>query len=215
MAKKYKSWEAARLRRIESYNRKIQEAIASGNQVVVESLEAARNVDLAHTAEFWQRKWNELKSYAKSRGVNVKNAIRSKREFISDWMALSMDPGVKDIMREIKYGLEYDTPYKTARQMRKKVLEYRRQAKEERSRIQSEMRQYEDAGEEIPEELVQELRIQEPEDLKVRDLQKMTTKEFAEKYADQIPADYRRQRDAGLTSREAGDWISNEWFGSP
>ena len=173
-------------------------------------LEAQRNIDIAHTAAFWQTKWNEVKRYAASH--DIKNPIKSKSEFISIWMTISQEGETKDIMREIKYGLEYDTSYKVARAMRQKVREFRKRAIEEEKRRQAEVRAYEDQGLEVPDDLLDEVVI--PDDLRVRDLQNMSTTDFAKKYRDQIREEYYRMKDQGMTSKDAGLWISNNWFGS-
>ena len=208
---KYQRWEAARIRRIESYDAAIRKAKAENNQAQVKMLEAQRNIDVAHTAAFWQTKWNEVKRYAASR--DIKNPIKSKNEFISIWMTISQEGETNDIMREIKYGLEYDTAYRVARAMRQKVREFRNRAIEAEKRRRAEVQAYEDQGLDVPDDLMDEVEI--PEDLRVRDLQNMSTTEFAKKYKDQIRADYYQMKDQGMKSKDAADWISNTWFGSP
>lgn len=207
---KYQRWEAARIRRIEAYDAQIRKAQLEGNQAQLKMLEAQREMDVAHTAAFWQTKWNEVKRYAASH--DIRNPIKSKSEFISIWMTISQEGETKDIMREIKYGLEYDTSYKVARAMRQKVREFRKRAIEEEKRRQAEVRAYEDQGLEVPDDLLDEVVI--PDDLRVRDLQNMSTTDFAKKYRDQIREEYYRMKDQGMTSKDAGLWISNNWFGS-
>ena len=207
---KYQRWEAARVRRIEAYDAQIRKAKAEGNQAQQKMLEAQREMDVAHTAAFWQTKWNEVKRYAASH--DIRNPIKSKSEFISIWMTISQEGETKDIMREIKYGLEYDTSYSVARAMRQKVREFRKRAMEKEKARQSQVQAYEDQGLDVPEELEQEISI--PEDLKVRDLQNMSTTEFAKKYRDEIREDYYKMKDQGMTAKDAGAWISNTWFGS-
>ena len=207
---KYQRWEAARVRRIEAYDAQIRKAQREGNQAQLKMLEAQREMDVAHTAAFWQTKWNEVKRYAASH--DIRNPIKSKSEFISIWMTISQEGETKDIMREIKYGLEYDTSYKVARAMRQKVREFRKRAIEEEKRRQAEVRAYEDQGLEVPDDLLDEVVI--PDDLRVRDLQNMSTTDFAKKYRDQIREEYYRMKDQGMTSKDAGLWISNNWFGS-
>lgn len=208
---KYQRWEASRIRRIESYDAAIRRAKAEDNQAQVKMLEAQRNIDVAHTAAFWQTKWNEVKRYAASR--DIKNPIKSKNEFISIWMTISQEGETNDIMREIKYGLRYDTAYNVAKSMRKKARELRRAAIEAEEERLAEVRKFEGQGQEVPKELVQEIAI--PEELRLRDYQNMTTTEFAKKYKDAIKEDYYRMKDQGMKSKEAAAWISNEWFGSP
>lgn len=207
---KYQRWEAARVRRIEAYDAQIRKAQREGNQAQLKMLEAQREMDVAHTAAFWQTKWNEVKRYAASH--DIRNPIKSKSEFISIWMTISQEGETKDIMREIKYGLEYDTSYKVARAMRQKVREFRKRAIEEEKRRQAEVRAYEDQGLDVPDDLLDEVVI--PDDLRVRDLQNMSTTDFAKKYRDQIREEYYRMKDQGMTSKDAGLWISNNWFGS-
>lgn len=207
---KYQRWEAARVRRIEAYDAQIRKAQREGTQAQLKMLEAQREMDVAHTAAFWQTKWNEVKRYAASH--DIRNPIKSKSEFISIWMTISQEGETKDIMREIKYGLEYDTSYKVARAMRQKVREFRKRAIEEEKRRQAEVRAYEDQGLDVPDDLLDEVVI--PDDLRVRDLQNMSTTDFAKKYRDQIREEYYRMKDQGMTSKDAGLWISNNWFGS-
>lgn len=64
-----------------------------------------------HSAAFYEKKFNEIRNYATNKGLQF--PFRNVREFESSWNALKED-GVKQIDRSIKYGLEYNTDYKTA-----------------------------------------------------------------------------------------------------
>lgn len=208
---KYQRWEAARVSRIEAYDAQIRKAQREGNQAQLKMLEAQRNIDVAHTAAFWQTKWNEVKRYAASH--DIKNPIKSKNEFISIWMTISQEGETDDIMREIKYGLRYDTSYKTAKAMRQKARELRQASLEAEAERQAEIRAFEDQGLEVPQELTQEIAI--PKELRLRDYQNMTTTEFAKKYRDVLKEYYHKLKDDGMRSKDAKALISNEWFGSP
>lgn len=64
-----------------------------------------------HSRYFWNKKYKEIKQYARDQGVAF--PYKSKREFISDWESLRRD-GIKDVDREMKYSLKYQTSFKTA-----------------------------------------------------------------------------------------------------
>lgn len=101
MSKKIAKLEAARLRRI--------------------SQGKAREGD-SHSALFWDRKYKELRRYASEKGIEFPFA--SQREFISDWTAISQESeGSGEVMKEMKYGLQYATRYKTARAERKALMD--------------------------------------------------------------------------------------------
>lgn len=51
-------------------------------------------------------------------------------------------------------------------------------------------------------------------DVKLKDLQKMTTTDFAEAHRNELDAMYRSAKAKGMTGKEAGAYISNYWFGS-
>ena len=65
----------------------------------------------SHSQEFWNKKYNEIREYANSKGITF--PFKSVREFESTWNALKED-GIKQIDRSIKYSLQYSTDYKTA-----------------------------------------------------------------------------------------------------
>ena len=50
--------------------------------------------------------------------------------------------------------------------------------------------------------------------VKLEDLKKMTTQDFADSYATQLSAAYRELRAAGNTGKDAALIISQQWFGS-
>lgn len=50
--------------------------------------------------------------------------------------------------------------------------------------------------------------------VKLEDLKKMTTQDFADAYATQLSAAYRELRAAGTTGKDAAILISQQWFGS-
>lgn len=52
------------------------------------------------------------------------------------------------------------------------------------------------------------------EDIKFRDVKKMTTQEFAHDHQDLIMRMYDQKKSEGMKASEAGEFISNYWFGS-
>lgn len=68
----------------------------------------------SHSAVFWDRKYKELRRYASEKGIEF--PFTSQREFISDWMAISQESDNKsgEVLKEMKYGLQYATRYKVA-----------------------------------------------------------------------------------------------------
>ena len=210
---KYKRWEKARQKRIADYDKKIETAMAKGDSLLAASLRDQRDVEATHTAGFWQSKWAEVKRFLKGIGKDVKEVFQGgKREFQSTWNAMSMESKKGEVMKEMKYGLQYSTGFKTAMQeyrASRRFVEEARAAEKERLR---QVQELEAKGEEVPEDLRAE--IKEPEVLRLKDLQKMSTVEFAKKYRDEIMADYRKKRQSGMNSYAAREAISNEWFGS-
>lgn len=210
---KYKRWEKARQKRIAQYDKKIEDAVAKGDSLLAASLRDQRDVEATHTAGFWQNKWTEIKRFLKGIGKDVKDVFRGgKREFQSTWNAMSMESEKGEVMKEMKYDLQFNTGYKTALQeyrASRRFVEEARAAEKERLR---QVQELEAKGEEVPEDLRAE--IKEPEVLRLKDLQKMSTVEFAKKYRDEIMADYRKKRQSGMNSYAAKAEISNEWFGS-
>lgn len=102
MSKKIARLEAARKRRI--------------------SAGKAREGD-SHSAAFWDRKYKDLRRYARERGIEF--PFTSQREFISDWMAISQESDNKsgEILKEMKYGLQYATKYKVALAERRALID--------------------------------------------------------------------------------------------
>lgn len=223
MAKlKYLRWEGARKRRIAEIDRKIEKAKEAGDSRLVQSLVDQRTLDAAHTSEFWANKWREIKSWAKDKGINIRDTFKSKRAFQSVWLATAMEMemesnrGGGNVMKEIKYGLQYDTAYVTALAEYRMIKNFQAKAREDEENRRKELLGYEEQG--IPEEKIPAaLRqpIETPKQLRLRELQKMSTREFAEMYKNEIKADYRRMRDEGMKSKAAKSMISNVWFGSP
>lgn len=220
MAKlKYLRWESARKRRIAEIDRKIEKAKEAGDSQLVQSLVDQRTLDAAHTSEFWANKWREIKSWAKDKGIDIRETFKSKRAFQSVWLATAMemesDKG-GNIMKEIKYGLQYDTAYVTALTEYRMIKNLQAKAKEEEENRRQELQKYQEQGipdEEIPAALREP--VETPKQIRLKDLQKMSTRQFADLYKSQIMADYRRLRDEGMKSPEAKAMISNTWFASP
>lgn len=220
MAKlKYLRWESARKKRIAEIDRKIEKAKEAGDSQFVQSLVDQRTLDAAHTSEFWANKWKEIKSWAKEKGINIRDTFKSKRAFQSVWLATAMemesDKG-GNIMKEIKYGLQYDTAYVTALAEYRMIKNFQAKAKADEEDRKRQLLEYEEQGipdEEIPAALREP--IETPRSLRLKDLQKMSTRQFADLYKDQIKADYRRMRDEGMRSKDAERMISNTWFASP
>lgn len=103
MSKKIARLEAARKRRI--------------------SEGRAREGD-THSAAFWDRKYKELRRYARDKAIEF--PFTSQREFISDWMAISQETeGNKsgEVLKEMKYGLQYATRYKVALAERRALID--------------------------------------------------------------------------------------------
>lgn len=76
---------------------------------------------MAHTKEFYIKKYEEIKEYLAEKGVP--NPYNNLTSFISDYESIKED-GSKNVMREIKYYAQYETSYKTARGMLAKVREF-------------------------------------------------------------------------------------------
>lgn len=129
-----------------------------------------------HSDEFYKNKYQQLKDYARSRGI--RDPYRSWRDFKSDYLEVA-STGDKKVMKTMKYNLEYNTDYKTA------LKAYQTLKKENKD-----------------------------EDIKLRDIKKMTTREFAHDYKDLIMKTYRDKLSEGVKASEAGAFISNYWFGS-
>lgn len=64
-----------------------------------------------HSDSFWLKRYNDVKAFTQKKGITF--PFKSVREFISDYRAIKAD-GVKNVMKEIKYSLQYQTSYKTA-----------------------------------------------------------------------------------------------------
>ena len=65
-----------------------------------------------HSAEFWARKYAEMKQFSLDNGIPV----LSPNELISAWEA-EVQAGSRNPGRDLKYSLRYNTDYKTARHM--------------------------------------------------------------------------------------------------
>lgn len=213
--KRIERWERARLRRIESYDKKIERAISENNQAKAEMLQIAKTAEKAHTATFWESKWRDLKRYAKERDIDLKKAgVGSKRAFISIWMATTQDGKTKNPLRDIKYGLIYSTSRETAISLKNAAIEWRQEAMEAEAERQAKIESLQNEGKEIPKELQKEIIIP-PKAPKVLDIQKMSTREFATMYKDNLMDEYNELRAGGMTGKEAKHWIANQWFASP
>ena len=213
--KRIERWERARLRRIESYDKKIERAISENNQAKAEMLQIAKTAEKAHTATFWESKWRDLKRYAKEKNIDLKKVgVGSKRAFISIWMATTQDGKTKNPLRDIKYGLIYSTSRKPANSLKKAAIQWRQEAMEAEAKRKAKIEKLQNEGKEVPKELQTEIIIP-PEAPKAREIQKMSTREFAEMYKDQLMDEYHALREGGMKGKEAKQWISNQWFASP
>ena len=128
---------------------------------------------MKHSQEFYERKFTEVKEYIEKKGLDNPYG-NSLTKFISDYESIR-DEGSKNVMKDIKYYIQYETSYQTARGMLQKVREF--------------------GGSE-----------------RFKELKGMTTREFAEKYIDQLKADQAQARSmfGSSYSQMIGIW----WFGS-
>lgn len=65
---------------------------------------------MSHTIDFFKRKFAELNDFATSKGIMFPYA--NLDEFISDYKDVSLSS--KNVMKDMKYNLQYETSYKTA-----------------------------------------------------------------------------------------------------
>ena len=160
------------------------------------------------------------------------------REFISVYRSMVND-GYDRPLDDMRYFLKYKTSYKTALSMYRMAKSAREewQAKKEKNEIAKAIykqreREIEDvkerieAGEVIEQDYLDEISDietaaskdfdePEPERVLLKDMQSMTTKEFADKYKDMLRDAYNAKRAEGATSKEAKEYVSAQWFGSP
>ena len=74
-----------------------------------------------HTLEYYEKKYAEIKEYSIETGVA--NPYGNLTQFISDYQSVKND-GSKNVMKDIKYYMQHETSYKTARAMLAKVREF-------------------------------------------------------------------------------------------
>ncbi len=77
---------------------------------------------MRHSQEFYERKFAEVKEYIEIKGLENPYG-NSLTKFISDYEAIK-DEGAKNVMKDLKYYLQYETSYNTARSMLQKVREF-------------------------------------------------------------------------------------------
>lgn len=77
---------------------------------------------MKHSKEYYERKFAEIKDYADLKGLENPYGS-SLTKFISDYEAVK-DEGSKNVMKDLKYYLQYETSYNTARAMLQKVREF-------------------------------------------------------------------------------------------
>lgn len=199
--------------------------------------EIRTSVPDSHSIQFFDYQYQRMQRYAKEKGVAF--PYRSRREFISDYRAIKMS-GSKRPLDEMRYFLKYKTSYRVARAEYKMAKEQRqewlaRKAKHEENlakfRIwkgeEQDIQDRLDYGERVdqdeiddlysrkPEEEPEEFDEEEPEEYTFRELQNMDVREFAERNKDLLRQAYHEQREAGKSSKEAKQYISTNWFGSP
>lgn len=160
------------------------------------------------------------------------------REFMSVYRSMVND-GSKRPLDDMRYFLKYKTSYKTALAMYRKAKSARDewQAKKEKSEIAKalykqrkeeieDVKERVEAGEVIDQDYLDEISDievaasedfdePEPERILLKDMQNMTTAEFAEKYKDMLRESYHSIRAEGASSKEAKKYVSAQWFGSP
>ena len=160
------------------------------------------------------------------------------REFMSVYRSIVHD-GSKRPLDDMRYFLKYKTSYKTALQMYRQAKAVRDewQAKKEKSEIAKalykqreeeieDVKERVEAGEVIDQDYLDDISDievaasedfdePEPERILLKDMQNMTTAEFAEKYKDMLREDYHARRAEGASSKEAKQYVSTKWFASP
>lgn len=65
---------------------------------------------MSHTLEFYKKKYRELQDFADLKGIE--SPYRNIDEFISDYQDVALSS--KNVMKDMKYNLQYETSYKTA-----------------------------------------------------------------------------------------------------
>lgn len=65
---------------------------------------------MSHTKDYFERKYAELREFADTKGVEF--PYSNLNEFISDYQDVSLSS--KNVMKDMKYNLQYETSYKTA-----------------------------------------------------------------------------------------------------
>lgn len=72
----------------------------------------SKKTNYNHSNKFFSKKWKELKAWAKKQMVKLPYA--NKWQFEQDYYT-TKEEGSKNVMGDIKYGLQYNTNYKTAK----------------------------------------------------------------------------------------------------
>lgn len=175
-----------------------------------------------HTVAFFDAQYEKMRRYADSIGVEF--PWRSRREFISDYRATKAS-GSERPLDEMRYFLKYSTGYKTALAEYRMSRQYREDWKRRRAEYNERLAKFnavqdrKAAGEVVPDEEdveePEEVDEEEPRAYTFRELQKMTTQEFAEANKDMLRDAYHELKRGGKSSKDAKKWISTYWFGSP
>lgn len=185
-----------------------------------------------HTAQYFDFQYQKMRDYAAKKGLTF--PYINKSEFISDYKTIKSS-GVKRPLDEMRYFLSHKTSYKVALSEYRKSKEAREEwikrkeehqarvdayvsSQEQREDIEDRM----DSGEIIDQDELDaipedpgEFEEEEPPAYRLRDLQDMTTQEFAEENKDLLRNEYHKRREEGLSSKQAKEWVSTEYFGSP
>ena len=185
-----------------------------------------------HSMQFFDYQYQKVQRYAQEKGLDF--PWRSKREFISDYRATKMD-GAKRPLEEMRYFLRYKTSYKVAVAEYRKVKlareEWQKRKEEHELRLakfktrQEEVEDVEErmeSGEVFDQDYLEDLPSdpgefdeEEPMDFTLKELKEMSVKEFAEAHKDMLRDEYHKKRDEGMSSKQAKEYVSAQWFGSP
>lgn len=210
----------------------------SGEANIVASIRRGirQTVPDRHSISFFDYQYQKMQRYARDRGMDF--PWRSKREFISDYRSTKMS-GVDRPLDEMRYFLKYKTSYRVALaeyRMAKKAREEWRKRKEEheirvaeyqaRIKEKEDVKERLDAGEVFDMDYLEDLlsktseepgafEEEEPFEYSFKELKEMSTKEFAESNKEMLREQYHQLRGEGMTSKEAKNYVSAQWFGSP
>lgn len=126
---------------------------------------------------FYNKKWNELKQWAKKEHINLKDNGVTKYSFKTQYDSYRMES--KHPLREMQYSLKYNTTRETAK---------------------AEMAFLKASGLD--------------KGVRLKDLKKMETSEFYDKYKNEIEAYRDDMKTLGLSSYQANRLLAIHFFGS-